>query len=126
MSGADDEPPILLVRARNDAFALRKLADDPRVADEIVGFHAQQVVEKAFKAVLETRAVDYPYTHDLGRLFKLLEGSGAAPPGRDDALELIPWAAEFRYGDLVVGSLDRAAAITVAATILDWAEREIA
>lgn len=89
--------PISLAKARNDALLLRKIADDIEVADEIVGFHAQQTVEKALKAVLEVRGVDYPYTHDLARLFALLDGSGGAPRDRDDAVALTPWAAEFRY-----------------------------
>lgn len=53
-----DDPPPLLVKARNDALVLDKLAEDPEVADESVGFHAQQAVEKALKAVLEDRGVD--------------------------------------------------------------------
>ena len=32
-----------------------RLADDPSVADAIVGFHAQQATEKALKAVLASR-----------------------------------------------------------------------
>ena len=126
MSSVEGDLPILLFKARNDALALRKMAPDPEMADEIVGFHAQQTVEKALKAVLETRGVDYPYTHDLARLFQLLDDSGGAPGDRDHALALSPWAAEFRYGDVVVGSLDRDRALAVATSILAWAEREVA
>lgn len=128
MSSAEGDPrtPVLLTKARNDAVVLRKIAADPEIADEIVGFHAQQTVEKALKAVLETREVDYPYTHDLARLFELLDGTGGAPEGRDDALALSPWAAEFRYGDVMAHSLDRDEAIAAATAILEWAEREIA
>jgi HEPN domain-containing protein len=107
---------MLLSKARNDAVLLRK----------IVGFHAQQTVEKALKAVLETREVDYPYTHDLARLFELLDGSGGAPENRDDTLALSPWATEFRYGDVVAGSLDRDEAVAAATAILEWAEDETA
>jgi hypothetical protein len=46
--------------------------------------------------VLEARQVDYPRTHDLARLFELMDSSGGAPGNRDDALALSPWAAEFR------------------------------
>jgi hypothetical protein len=44
LSSADEcrRPPILLTKARNDAVLLRKIADDVEVADEMVGFHAQQ------------------------------------------------------------------------------------
>jgi HEPN domain-containing protein len=121
----DPRTPILLSKARNDALVLRKIAGDPEIADEIVGFHAQQTVEKALKAVLELRGVDYPYTHDLARLFELLDGSGGAPGDRDEALALSPWATEFRNGDVVAGSLDRDEAIAAAMAILEWAERQI-
>jgi HEPN domain-containing protein len=117
--------PILLAKARNDAVLLGKIATDIQVADDIVGFHAQQTVEKALKAVLEIRGVDYPYSHDLARLFALLDDSGGAPPDRDDALALTPWAAEFRYGDVVASALDRVRAAEVAAAILEWADGEM-
>ena len=122
---ADAGAPILLSKARNDLVLLRKIADDPEVADEIVGFHAQQAVEKAIKAVLEARGVDYPRTHDLARLLELLDASGGAPPDRDEALALSPWAAEFRYGDVIAGSLDRTRALVTAEALLAWAEHEI-
>jgi HEPN domain-containing protein len=117
--------PILLTKARNDALVLGKVAGDAEVADDIVGFHAQQTVEKALKAVLETRGVDYPHTHDLARLFELLDDSGGAPGDSEEVLALTPWAAEFRYGDVVAGSLDRAHAVRVATATLKWAEGEI-
>lgn len=124
MSSAEDRTstPVLLSKARNDLLLLRKIAGDAEVADEIVGFHAQQAVEKACKAVLEKRGVDYPRTHDLARLFELLDDCGSAPPNRDEALALSPWAAEFRYGDVVVGTLDRDRALAVAVAVLNWAE----
>jgi HEPN domain-containing protein len=47
-----DEAYLLLRKAREDAEAVRKFATDPDLADAVVGFHAQQAVEKALKAVL--------------------------------------------------------------------------
>ena len=35
------------------------------MADDAVGFHAQQAVEKAMKAVLVLEGVAFPRTHDL-------------------------------------------------------------
>jgi hypothetical protein len=70
--------------------------------------------------VLEIRGVDYPYTHDLARLFALLDGSGGAPSNRDEAVALTPWGAEFRYGDVVAGALDRERAAATAEVILAW------
>lgn len=72
------------------------------------------------------RGIDYPYTHDIRTLHELLDDSGGAPEHRDDAVALTPWAAEFRYGDVVSGTLDRSDALTVAGRILAWAEREVA
>ena len=35
-------------------------------------FHAQQCVEKYFKARLQEAAIEFPFTHDLGKLLTLL------------------------------------------------------
>lgn len=52
MSQAElEEAQLLLRKAREDADAATKLAADGDTADAIVGFHAQQAVEKALKAV---------------------------------------------------------------------------
>jgi hypothetical protein len=34
------EAAILARKARNDATAMRELADNPEISDEIIGFHA--------------------------------------------------------------------------------------
>ncbi len=47
-----------------------------RFADEIVGFHAQQALEKALKAWLCQLGAQYPLTHELSRLLLLLETNG--------------------------------------------------
>lgn len=126
MSSADRRrhTPILLDKARNDAVLLRKIADDIDVADEIVGFHTQQTVEKALKAVLEAGR-RLPVLPRPRKTLRFAGASGGAPPDRDGALALTPWAAEFRYGDLMASALDRVRAAEVAAAILDWAEGEM-
>ncbi len=48
------------------------VVEDPRVTDEVFGFHWQQAVEKILKAVLASKAVAYRRTHDLEALFELL------------------------------------------------------
>jgi len=57
---------ILLQKAEGDCTAVRVLLEREEIADDIVGFHAQQAVEKAMKAVLSLSGVDYPRTHDSG------------------------------------------------------------
>ena len=52
-------------RAESDLRASVTLAEDREMADDVVGFHAQQAVEKALKAVLVLEGVSFPRTHDL-------------------------------------------------------------
>lgn len=35
------------------------------ITDGVLGFHTQQAVEKALKAVLAVNGVEFPYSHDL-------------------------------------------------------------
>jgi len=56
---------ILARKAAEDATAVREFAANPEIADGIIGFHAQQAIEKWLKAVLSSRSVDFEYTHDL-------------------------------------------------------------
>jgi HEPN domain-containing protein len=65
MSDPADLPRLLLGLARDDEFAARSLLPVEGVADSILGFHAQQAVEKSLKAALAYRGVEFPYTHDL-------------------------------------------------------------
>jgi len=43
-------------------------------------FDAQQAAEKAIKAVMIKRRIEFPYVHDLTRLLGLLEQAGEAIP----------------------------------------------
>jgi hypothetical protein len=46
---------LLARKASNDATAVREFAGNSEISDEIVGFHAQQAVEKWLKAVMAIR-----------------------------------------------------------------------
>jgi HEPN domain-containing protein len=64
------------------------------VSDAIVGFHAQQAVEKALKAVLAERGATYPFTHDVGLVMALCEDAGIVVPlSLADADLLTPYGA---------------------------------
>lgn len=90
--------------------------------DRPVGFHAQQAVEKAVKVALMLEGVAFPKTHDLEYLIVLAEKhSIAMEPELESASWLTPWAAEFRYDDAPIETLDRKRAITVAKFAVDWA-----
>jgi hypothetical protein len=78
--------------------------------DEIYGFHVQQAVEKCFKAWLAHVGIEYPFTHDLRRLYQLLAGNGFDAAPYRPLIRMTAFAVQFRYdatGDDSAG-LDRA------------------
>ena len=50
------------------------------MSDAIVGFHAQQAVEKSLKAALAAAAVDFPFTHNIALLMQLCDDAGIELP----------------------------------------------
>jgi len=113
---------LLLDKARADLEAARALASDERQADHIVGFHAQQAVEKSAKAVLAIRSIEMPRTHDLAYLLALLEDGGLEVSEEVVGSEwLTPWAGAWRY-DEAPSPIDRERALRVAQSALDWAQ----
>jgi HEPN domain-containing protein len=117
---------VLLDRADDDLALVRRVADDAGIADAIVGFHAQQAVEKAIKAVLAAREVEYVKTHQLGYLIGLLEANAIdAPQAVLEADELSPWAVDFRYETDSEPALDRRAALDLVEEVRRWAGRVV-
>lgn len=113
---------VLLKRADDDLTLVRHVADDADIADAIVGFHAQQAVEKSIKAVLAARDIEYGKTHQLNFLVGLLTANGIdAPPSLIAANELNPWAVEFRYETDDEPALDRPAVLRLIEDIRRWA-----
>jgi HEPN domain-containing protein len=94
---------LLLRKAEQDEFALDKLIPDPNSPDEIIGFHAQQAIEKMLKAVLALAAVRFRWSHDLVELLDLLRKKGIAYPEEfEEVTDLTPFAAILRYEEQVV------------------------
>src|SRR2546426_5281034 len=90
--------------AEKDFRALQGMGDTDVFADSIFSFHAQQAVEKALKAWCSLKGIPYPRTHDLERLFGLLEESGEELPSRFAALaSLTDFAVQYRYESTEVG-----------------------
>ncbi|HPD60165.1 MAG TPA: HEPN domain-containing protein [Thermodesulfobacteriota bacterium] len=58
--------------AAADLLAAQRLQDDEDLTN-ISCFHSQQCVEKSLKALLESRNIAPPKTHDLVRLYGMIE-----------------------------------------------------
>ena len=85
---------ILLVKATEDEMALGA----PNLSDSILGFHAQQAVEKLIKALLAQLNVDFEKTHDLERLQTVLAALGESLPPKPIPLDqLSDFAVVYRY-----------------------------
>lgn len=57
---------LLARKAQEDAIAVREFAGNSEIADGIIGFHAQQAVEKWLKAVMARREIQQARIHDIG------------------------------------------------------------
>ncbi|MFP4496154.1 MAG: HEPN domain-containing protein [Halochromatium sp.] len=117
---------ILLLAAERDQQAFDTLAQDPNLHDSLAGFHAQQAVEKALKAVLAHAAVRFRRTHDIAELLDLLEDAGIGPPPHAAHLdELNPYAVEMRYGLVEPSGLDRSKTACWVRDVIQWSRARL-
>ncbi len=117
-----EQAELLLRKAAQDEFTIAKLVPDPASPDEVIGFHAQQAVEKILKAVLAFVLVRYRRTHDLAELIDLLRDKELLP--LPEELEEVR-RHEFRYGDMPEEPeepFDRAWALECVRKTRRWAE----
>lgn len=92
------------------------------IADVLVCFHAQQAVEKALKAVLAARGVEFAHRHDLRALIGQCENAGIRLPGELTEVDLLsPYAAELRYDDDTMHAVERETASRWATAAVQWA-----
>ena len=97
-------------KAENDLKACRQLlragSDAPT---DVVCYHAQQCVEKYMKAALVTAAIDFPKTHDIAVLFRMLPKRSRPSLAADQCRRLTRYATATRYpGSYPVISLTEA------------------
>jgi len=125
LSAAGDQAALLVRKASEDLAVIVALIGNAAISDSVLGFHGQQAVVKALKAVLAAHGQDFPWTHDLQLLLRRLEAAGVAvPDAAIAARRLAPWAVEFRYGETVDGELDRSGTLELVTAVLEWAELE--
>ena len=118
-----DDPREWLNRARSNLSRAGRRASDVYLED--LCFDAQQAAEKAVKAVMIERRVEFPYTHDLARLLSLLEDAGEDIPNAvRQAADLTDYATVARYPGTYesVSEEEYADAIRMAEAVVRWAE----
>lgn len=119
-----DELAALLARkATEDAVALREFAANAEIADTVLGFHAQQAIEKWLKAVLARHTVNFEYTHDLRHLIALIEDARIDFPfDTPTVVRLTEYAVPLRYDELLDAvPLDREVAVKLVSEVGGWA-----
>lgn len=122
---------LFLEKADEDVYALEKLAADTDAADAVIGFHAQQAVEKIMKAVLTEKRIAFQRHHDLVLLLDLLRENGIKFSSEwEQIADLTPFAAEYRYGRLPAEMnesepFDRRWALSIVRQIRQWAQKNI-
>jgi HEPN domain-containing protein len=126
MPNQDELAYQLLDLAREDLAAAKALNEAEGVSNSKSGFSAQQAVEKALKAALATRGIDFPYTHNITLLMQLCKDAGfELPADLSDADRLTPYAAALRYG---LGNPEAVAsedALKWATCAIEWADGEL-
>jgi HEPN domain-containing protein len=111
----------------DDATAMQLLAPNREISDEIVGFHAQQAVEKWLKAVLGFRGIEFEYTHDLRRLIGEVTATvGEFPFDLPEVVALTEHAVPLRYDEILdTEPLDRRATVALVEAIGEWADAQV-
>ncbi len=121
-----EDPREWMNRARSDLLLANNRIEGVYLAD--LCFHAQQAAEKAIKALMIQRDIEFPYVHDLIRLLALLDEAGCGVPERVMAArELTRYATASRYPSLHdrVSELQYADAIRIAEAVVLWAEERL-
>ena len=109
--------------ARSD-LAVAKAAASDEVMLESLCFHVQQAVEKSLKAVLISKAIPFPQTHNIDSLIGLLPADVPVPPEDADVAELTEYAVTVRYPGLEepVSEDEYREAVRLAESVVKWAE----
>jgi len=121
MKTNQDIAKTLLEKAKVDSESARILSEHLNQM-EAIGFHCQQAVEKALKAVLAHRDVHFPRTHDLREILRLLVANGIGFDERlNEAVKLNEFAVDMRY-DTVEFEIDAKTALSLAERAIVFAE----
>jgi hypothetical protein len=95
---------IFLIKASENETALKVMGNP----DSVLGFHAQQAVEKLLKALLSALQTQFELTHNLGRLVVALQSVGESLPATPIPIDdLTDFAVMYRYDLLFQAAMPR-------------------
>ena len=117
-----DDPREWLNRARSNLAMARNRVPDAYLED--LCFEAQQAAEKAIKAVMIARNIEFPYVHNLAFLLSILQEDGENIPNEvRRAARLTPYAVDTRYPGVEqpVSEHEYESAIEIAEAVTRWA-----
>jgi len=123
-----DDPREWLNRARSNLARAKGGIYIPNVYLEDLCFDAQQAAEKALKALLIYRGVQFPYTHDLAELLGLAEQAGQdVPDAVRQVARLTRYAVVARYPGLFepVTPEEYEEAVDIAEGVVRWVQEAI-
>ncbi len=87
-----------VIKAENDLkTATHVLTLGEEAPTDTICFHCQQAVEKYLKALLITRGIWFPKTHDIERLVRLLPVKDRPQLSTDEQAALTDYATQTRY-----------------------------
>lgn len=122
-------PSDWLAHAESDLNIARLARDRADILPAQVCFHAQQAAEKALKAVLLARGIEFPFIHDIEELLEIAEQGGLTVPANvAEAGSLTPYAVESRYPGAreAIHPAEVVEAIGLAEAVVAWAAATIA
>ena len=121
-----DDPREWMNRARSNLVLAQNRIPDAYLED--LCFDAQQAAEKAIKAVMIARGIEFPYVHDLGSLLSLLEEiEEPVPEAIRTAVSLTTYATATRYPNTgaPVTEQEYQDAVAMAEAVVRWAEERL-
>ncbi len=103
---------------------LARVGQNSRILLEDLCFHAQQGEEKALKAILVSKSIPFPRTHNIRTLIDLLPEGLEMPEDTSGAAKLTDYAVLSRYpGEIEpVTQEEYVDALRIAEAVLHWAE----
>ncbi len=118
-----DDPREWLNRARSNLVRMKNRVPGTYLED--LCFDAQQASEKAIKAVMISRGIEFSYVHDLAHLLSNLEERGEQIPNTVRlAAKLTRYAVHTRYPGLEEPVTEREydEAAEIAEAVVKWSE----